>query len=85
MRGFDLNDDYEAQVIDTSDPTPPQEVECEFLTGVAGSGKTFEVKRRIEVNPKYATLCATTGISAVNLNATTINSLLRYFDTDQFA
>ena len=82
MHHFDLNDDYEAQVIDTSDPTPPQEVECEFLTGVAGSGKTFEVKRRIEVNPKYATLCATTGIAAVNLNATTINSLLRYFDTD---
>ena len=72
---------YEAQEIDTTDHLP-EEVECEFLTGVAGSGKTFEIKRRISENPKYATLCATTGVAAVNLNSTTINSLLKFFDTD---
>ena len=41
-----------------------------------------EIKQRSMDNPQYATLCATTGIAAINLNATTINSLLRYFDTE---
>lgn len=54
---------------------------CEFLTGPAGTGKTFELKRRIEEDPSYGVLCATTGIAAVNLNAVTLNSTLQYFDT----
>jgi ATP-dependent DNA helicase PIF1 len=64
---------------------------CEFLTGGAGTGKTYEIRRRIEEwrvqHPKpnsreYGLLCATTGIAAINLGegATTINSALRYFD-----
>ena len=57
------------------------EPECEFLTGAAGTGKTFEVKRRIEEDPSYGILCATTGIAAVNLNAVTLHSTLKYFDT----
>jgi len=56
-------------------------VRTELLTGPAGSGKTFVLKQRIEENPDSAVLCATTGVAAVNLNTTTINSLLGYYDT----
>jgi hypothetical protein len=54
----------------------------EFLTGPAGSGKSFNVMGRVRENPSYGVVCSTTGVSAVNLGAgvTTINSLLRYFD-----
>jgi ATP-dependent DNA helicase PIF1 len=58
------------------------DVPCEFLCGSAGCGKTFEIKRRIEADPTYGILSASTGIAAVNLSAVTINSLLGYFDTD---
>jgi ATP-dependent DNA helicase PIF1 len=53
----------------------------EFLTGTAGTGKTFLARQIAE--ECGATLCATTGIAAINLGAgtTTINSLLGYFDT----
>jgi ATP-dependent DNA helicase PIF1 len=57
-------------------------VPCEFLCGSAGCGKTFEIKRRIEADPSYGILSASTGIAAVNLSAVTINSLLGYFDSD---
>lgn len=63
---------------------------CEFLTGSAGTGKTTTLKNRIKelsVHRNYATLCATTGIAAVNLgdswsNVCTLNSELKYFDTN---
>jgi hypothetical protein len=57
-------------------------VPTEFLTGAAGAGKTFEIKRRIECDPSYAVLAATTGVAALNLGTVTINSILGYFDTD---
>lgn len=73
----------------------PDEPKVEFLTGAAGTGKTTNIKKRItdtrdDENSKrnYGVLCATTGIAAVNLsggtgdNVTTINSLLRFFDTN---
>lgn len=53
------------------------------LLGGAGTGKTFLLKEWMahEAVGKLA-LCATTGIAAVNLGeGTTINALLRYFDT----
>lgn len=53
-----------------------------LITGRAGTGKTTLVKSQVEQNPDYGILCSTTGISAVNLGTTTINSILRYFDTD---
>lgn len=69
--GPKLTEDYE-----------PSSVSCSFVTGPAGSGKTYTQKKAIEENPNYGLLCSTTGISAINLGATTLNSVLKYFDTD---
>lgn len=43
---------------------------------------SYAVKKQLEDDPEFAVLCATTGISAINLNAITIHSLLGFFDTD---
>lgn len=52
-----------------------------FLTGQAGTGKTFQVIRAIEANPRIAKLTASTGIAAVNLGqGITIHSLLKVFN-----
>jgi len=60
----------------------PSSVSCEFITGAAGTGKTFLQKQKIAESPGYGLLCATTGIAAINLGAATLNSHLKYFDTD---
>lgn len=55
-----------------------------FITGPAGTGKTWRAKQLLEECVGTA-LCATTGIAAINLGegVTTVNSLLGgYFDTD---
>src|ERR1700675_4124367 len=52
-----------------------------FLTGSAGTGKTYRVRSAIAEDPHFGILAATTGIAAVNLGAITLNSLLKYFDT----
>lgn len=55
---------------------------CEFLTGAAGTGKSYTINQRLAEDPKYGLLCATTGIAATNLgNAITVNSALKFFDT----
>jgi hypothetical protein len=59
-----------------------QPVRCAFLTGAAGTGKTYQVRERIAADQREGQLCATTGIAGVNLGTVTINSLLRYFDTE---
>lgn len=53
----------------------------EFITGSAGTGKTYEVQRRKAADPQGVILAATTGIAAVNLGpeVTTIHSLLKFF------
>lgn len=58
-----------------------REVPCEFITGVAGSGKTYQVKKAVADDSSYGVLCSTTGVSAVNLGAITVHSLLRYSTT----
>jgi hypothetical protein len=58
------------------------DVRTEFLTGAAGTGKTYTIKARLEEDPGCAVLCATTGVAAVNLDTVTINSVLQYYDTD---
>lgn len=55
---------------------------CSFVTGPAGTGKTFQQRQRIQEDPCYGRLCATTGIAAVNLDTVTLNSVLGYFDTE---
>lgn len=56
--------------------------DCGFLTGPAGCGKTFLSKALCAPRSGW-TMAASTGIAAVNLGeATTINSLLGYFDRD---
>lgn len=76
----DFEDDFEhnPEFQKSADWEP---IKCEFLTGAAGSGKTYEILRRIKEDPKYGVIAATTGIAAINLNTTTINALLKYFDT----
>jgi ATP-dependent DNA helicase PIF1 len=51
-----------------------------YLSGAAGSGKTFACKDWAE-REQGLLLCATTGIAAINLGGETINSVLGYFDT----
>ena len=54
----------------------------EFVTGKAGTGKTYMTKLADAADSKYGLLTATTGIAAVNLGATTVHAALRYSDTD---
>ncbi len=56
----------------------------EFITGQAGTGKTYEILQRMEAQPSWGKLCATTGIAAINLGgeAVTINSLLKFYDLE---
>lgn len=60
----------------------PSVTPSKLITGAAGTGKTYGQKQAIAENPSYGILAATTGIAAVNLGTTTLNSILRYFDTD---
>jgi ATP-dependent exoDNAse (exonuclease V) alpha subunit len=53
----------------------------EFITGEAGTGKTTLLRERCET-PGYGVLASTTGISAVNLGTITINSLLKFYNTE---
>lgn len=58
------------------------DVYCELLTGAAGCGKTFEIRRRLAEDANYAMMTATTGIAAINLGTITLNSALGYFNTE---
>lgn len=76
---YDYGDDDDDE-IDLGFDAPP--VRCGFTTGAAGCGKTYHWRERIRNDPSEGVLCATTGIAGVNLGTVTINSLLRYFDTE---
>ena len=54
----------------------------EAILGSAGTGKSTVLRQRIESDPQYALLSASTGIAAVNLGegVTTIHSALGFFD-----
>ena len=58
------------------------QVRTEFVTGPAGSGKSFRFKSMIEEDPGCAILCATTGVAAVNLDTVTVHSVLGFSNTD---
>ena len=53
-------------------------VKCEFITGEAGTGKSFLVQEAVREDPAYGILSAPTGVAAVNVGSITINSLLKY-------
>lgn len=55
-----------------------------FLTGQAGTGKTYLLRQHIERDPGFGVLAATTGIAAINLGAgtPTIHSLLGFGSTE---
>lgn len=59
-----------------------RDVECEFRTGKAGVGKSFQLMEEVKKDPSSMIITATTGIAAVNLGAVTLNATLRYFDTN---
>lgn len=88
MDSSDSNYDVEIEEWDASldclqtAPRPPAEVPCEFITGPAGTGKTFAQVAAIRADPSYGILSATTGIASVNLGAITVHSLLRYSTTE---
>lgn len=57
------------------------------LLGPAGTGKTYSIQQKLLKSPKFAKLCATTGIAAINLGSagggegvTTLQSTLGFFD-----
>lgn len=51
-----------------------------FLTGNAGTGKSTLILELNRMYPDLFEICATTGIAAVNLNAKTIHSTLKFFN-----
>lgn len=80
---------------DRREPAPEAYVELpigkepfENLSGTAGTGKTWTAKKLAKQSPKGSIIvAATTGIAAVNLadedvETTTINSALKYFNTE---
>jgi hypothetical protein len=54
---------------------------CTFLCGRAGTGKSTLIRQRVEDDSTYGVIGASTGVAAVNVGCTTINSLLAFFDT----
>jgi hypothetical protein len=67
---------------ESSEAAAEPTVACEFTCGCAGSGKTYYWRERIAADPSEGILAATTGIASINLGTTTLNSLLKFFDTD---
>lgn len=79
----DDNDEVPPFDLDDGGDEPDTRPACEFVTGAAGTGKSFEINRRLDDAPGYGLVAATTGIAAINLGegVTTINAALGYFDT----
>lgn len=53
------------------------------VIGPGGSGKTYRIQELCKLDPRYCLKTSTSGISAVHLGGTTINSTLGYFDTQE--
>jgi PIF1-like helicase len=62
---------------------PASLIETEFITGAAGTGKSYLCRERVANAPEGSIiLSASTGVAAVNMGdgVTTIHSLLKFFD-----
>jgi len=79
-----IDDILDQSAIDDGEIELPDDrpVPVKFITGSAGTGKSFQMAERVRQDPKYGVLTATTGVAAVNLGSITINSLLKYYDTE---
>ena len=67
--------------VSTEDLSSTAQLPCEFITGKAGTGKTYTIRQRIlNARPGSILLTAMTGIAAVNLgdDVTTLHSALRF-------
>ena len=53
-----------------------------FLTGAAGTGKSYLIRQKLAEDPSYGLPLATTGIAALNLNSTTVHSALGFSNTE---
>lgn len=53
----------------------------QFITGPAGSGKSFSINKKSNDDPEYIELGATTGIAAINIGTRTIHSILKFYNT----
>jgi ATP-dependent DNA helicase PIF1 len=73
---YDVEDGLATEQVARAEQPPP----CQFTTGCAGTGKTYNAVKAVRDDPSSGILSSTTGISAVNLGAITINSLLKYSD-----
>lgn len=73
----EIIDDDQVQMI-----SEERDVECEFRTGKAGVGKSFQLVEEVAKDPTSMIITATTGIAAVNLGAVTLNSTLGYFNSN---
>ena len=79
-----MPDEYEVEA-----PPPDETIEihedrpvaCERIIGAAGTGKTYNLIKRVGEDPRWGLLSSTTGISAVNIGAITVHSTLKYSDT----
>lgn len=74
---IDIDEGLSEEQVARADTPPP----CEFICGVAGSGKTFAQVKAVAEDPSYGILSAVTGIASVNLGAITVHSLLKYSTT----
>lgn len=73
---YDIDESLSEEQVAKADTPPP----CKFTSGCAGTGKTYNAVQAVAADPSHGILSSTTGISAVNLGAITINSLLKYSD-----
>src|SRR5579859_926113 len=76
MNDYDIDEGLSEEQVARAETPPP----CKFTTGCAGTGKTYNAVKSVQADPSSGILSSTTGISAVNLGAITINSLLKYSD-----
>lgn len=79
MEGEDISATLDSEQSSLLEERP---VPCEFITGVAGSGKTYKVRQEVAADSRSGILSATTGIASVNLGTITLHSLLRYSTTE---
>jgi ATP-dependent DNA helicase PIF1 len=80
----DIELDSKGEVVFSFPPEIRQQLHKRFafVTGKAGTGKSTLLRLEDENRPDYIEKASTTGIAAINCGGRTINSLLKYFNTE---